>query len=254
LNDTNGIARWRPESLEVVDAEALREHKLLRTAITVLDRFLGAFEPSKLSVLDSSDRFLFDLVYTLCTRAVIDFNASVVYVDGGNHMDPYVISGLCKRYRADKDTVLSRINVARAFTAYQMVTIIESDLERTINEMAADVVVASCLSTLFQDEDLGSSESRSMYRQCIAKLKELTGKYNLITIITNYARRAHTGRRAEFKKYLYRDADKIIRFERREERKALRVWDEQKHSYIEYHPVPWNQAVLEDFLAEDAHG
>jgi hypothetical protein len=59
---------------------------------------------------------MFDLVYILCARAVLDSGCNVVYVDGGNEMDPYALSSLCKRFRVDRQEVLSRISIARAFT------------------------------------------------------------------------------------------------------------------------------------------
>lgn len=244
MGETNDVVRCKSESLL---GEEPRGYKVLHSSIAVLDRFLGGFESSKLALLHGSDAFMFDFVYTLCARAVIDLGANVVYVDGGNEMNPYKLSNLCKRYRADKRMVLSKINVARAFTAYQMVTIIDNELEKTVNEVVADVLVVSCLPTLFYDSDLQHSESRSMYRDCTNKLKELTNKYNLITIITNFDRASHKKRKPTFKKLLYLNADKIVRFEKR---KTLRVWDETKYSYIDYYPVPCNQTVLDDFLEE----
>jgi hypothetical protein len=245
LESTNQVVKYRAEPL---GAEIEREHRVLYSSVGVLDGFLGGFESSKLALLASSDRFVFDFAYTLCTRAVLDLHADVVYVDGGNRMNPHVISDLCKRYRVDKEAVLSRVSLARAFTAYQMVTIIDEKLEDTINELNAEVVLASCLPTLFYDEDLYSSESRNMYKQCIEKLEKLTNEYDLITIITDYSKRADKARSAVFNKLLHKHVDKIVRFEARERRKAMRVWDEAKYSFIDYYPVTSNQTVLEDFL------
>ncbi|MCK5547546.1 MAG: hypothetical protein KAI64_00920 [Thermoplasmata archaeon] len=243
VNGSNEIARY-DSGLRA--GEGLREHRLLYSSIKVLDGFLGGFESSKVALLDGSDRFMFDFVYTLCARAVIDLNANVVYVDGGYEMNPYKLSNLCKRFRADKHDVLSRINLARAFTAYQMVTIIDEGLEKTIKETSADVVVVSCLPNLFCDKDLNPPESRTMYRRCIARLRELTEKYNLITIVTDYGRTRHE-RRHLLKGYLHEGADRVVRFEKR---RTLRIWNESESSYVEYHPVPCNQTVLDDFLED----
>jgi hypothetical protein len=244
LGETNDYV-VEHESALLGGHEELRGYRSIRSSITVLDGFLGAFESSKLAFLDSSDRFLFDLVYMLCARAAMD-GASVVYVDGGNEMDPYALSSLCRRYRADRQAVLSRINVARAFTAYQLATIIGDDLGVILEETSAEVLVVSCMPALFCDEDIGHSESRSMFRRCLGTLKELTAKRNLITMVTNYDRRAKGNRRAFLKKLLRDSADKTARFEKHG-RRALRVWNGGVSSYIDYHPVPFNQSVLEDF-------
>jgi hypothetical protein len=233
--------------------EELREHRSVRTSITVLDRFLGPFEGSKLAFLDSSDSYMFDLVYILCARAVLDSGCNVVYVDGGNEMDPYALSSLCKRFRVDRQEVLSRISIARAFTAYQLATIIGEELGDTLERTSADMLVVSCMPALFCDEDIGHSESRSMFRRCLGTLKELTEKRNLITIITNYDKRAKGSRRALLKRFLRDGADTTARFEK-SGRRALRVWNGGISSYIDYHPVPFNQSVLEDFIGTSNGG
>ena len=107
--------------------EPLREHRALHTSLFRLDELIGGFEASQVALLDSSNRFVFDLTSLLCVQAVSTFDEELVFVDGGNSIDPYGIANICRRKGHDKGQMLSQINVARAFTAYQLVTLINED-------------------------------------------------------------------------------------------------------------------------------
>ena len=166
--------------------EPLREHKVLYTSLYPLDEFIGGFEASQVALLDSSSRFVFDLVSLLCIQGVETFDEEIIFVDGGNSIDPYGIANICKRKGNDKKHVLSQINVARAFTAYQLVTLINDRLEEMIRKSKASTLIVSCFVDLFFDKDMPWQESFQLIKRSMAKIKRLTREYNLITIITNH--------------------------------------------------------------------
>lgn len=108
----------------------LHEYRVLHTPVRVLDAFVGGLESSKLTAVQSTTNFVFDFVALLCVQAVKQFGEDVVLVDGGTSADPYAFSKLARRFGLSKEQVLSSISIARAFTAYQMVTIITESPER----------------------------------------------------------------------------------------------------------------------------
>ena len=101
----------------------------VRTLIPVLDSFIGGLRPNHLTLIDSADRMLFDLTHTLCVNGVGTLNSDVVWIDGGNSVDPYEIGRICRRFGRDPNEVLDSVRVARAFTAYQLVSLIDERLE-----------------------------------------------------------------------------------------------------------------------------
>jgi hypothetical protein len=53
------------------------------TSIAALDAFIGGFSSSQVTLIDSSDRLLFDMVHLLCINQVTGDGREVVWVDGG---------------------------------------------------------------------------------------------------------------------------------------------------------------------------
>lgn len=229
--------------------ESPKEYKVLYSGISVLDRFLSGFKSSNFYLLDGTAGFVLDFTYLLCVKAVINLG-DVVYLDGGNQINPYLISSLCKRFRVNKDEVLSKINVARAFTAYQMVSLVDA-LEKTVIETNARMIIISSFPALFCDNELWGSESGTLFRQCASKIRELTRKYATITLVTDVCGSSNE-RNKGFKKILYLNADEAVRFKQR--KKILRVWLGSKNAYMDYYPVPLNQTTIDDFLEGDLNG
>ena len=118
--------------MQVIEEEPLLHERVLDTSITQLDELIGGFRASKVALLDSDNSYSSTLMHLLCVRAISQFDEEVVWIDGGNVVDPYSISSLCKRLRLDKKDILSRVNISRAFTAYQLVTLIDEKLKEQV--------------------------------------------------------------------------------------------------------------------------
>lgn len=169
-----------------ISLEGVREHRVLKSGFLALDRFTGGFQASKLTLLDGSNGFVNDLASALCVRAVLAFGEDVVLVDGGNTADPYGMAALCRRLGADSGAVLSRVNVARAFTAYQMAALLNDRLKDAVKKSVASTVVVSSLVDLFFDKDMAWPESFQLIKRSVAALKRLAAERNLVTVVTNH--------------------------------------------------------------------
>lgn len=229
----------------------LREHRVIHTTLGQLDDFTGGFEASQVTLLDSSSRFVFDLISILCVQAVKAFGEELIFVDGGNSIDPYGIANICKRRGYDKEHVLSQINVARAFTAYQLVTLINEKLEAMVRESRASTAVISSFVDLFFDKDMAWQESFQLIKRSMAEIKKLTQELNMITIITNHGL-AKLHFRGGLRGLMYEAPDKLVRFE--SHGKGLKVVMPRKDSFIYYYPVPTYQTILDEFLLGEKNG
>ncbi|MEE9151226.1 MAG: hypothetical protein V3U20_05245, partial [Thermoplasmata archaeon] len=216
-----------------------------------LDDLIGGFTASQVALLDSSSRFVFDLTSLLCVQAIDTFREELIFVDGGNSIDPYGIANICKRRGHQKQHVLSQINVARAFTAYQLVTLINDKLEEMIKNSKASTLIVSCFIDLFFDRDMAWQESFQLIKRSLATLKKLTREYNLITIITNQGLAKLHFRRG-LRNLMYNTPDKVVRFEDR--KKGLKVSLPREDTFVYFHPVPTYQTVLDEFFKGENHG
>ncbi len=230
----------------VTTLEPLSEHRMLFFSSSRLDDLIGGFTASEMVLLDSSSRYVFDLTSMLCVLGVAAFNEEVIFVDGGNSIDPYGIANICKIKGLDKGHVLSQINCARAFTAYQLVAIINERLENMIKESRASTLIVSRFVDLFFDKDMPWQESFQLIKLCLRALKRLTVKYNLITIITNYGLAKLHFRRG-LRNVMYNTPDKLVRIE--EKKKGLLVSMPAKEESIYYYPAPTYQTLLDYFYS-----
>jgi hypothetical protein len=232
----------------VTTLEPLREHRVLYLSQSRLDELIGGFSASQVVLLDSSSRYVLDLTSMLCVSAVSAFSEEVVFVDGGNSIDPYGIANICKKRGYDKDHVLSQINCARAFTAYQLVTLINDRLENMVKESKASTLVVSRFVDLFFDKDMPWTESFQLIKRSLGTIKRLTKKHNLITIITNYGLAKLHFRRG-LRNLMYNIPEKLVRIEER--KKYLLISMPKKDESIYYYPVPTYQTLIDDFFLRE---
>src|SRR5205807_2484334 len=128
--------------------------RALTTSVPTLDRILGSFDAGKVTLIDSGSDFVFHLTTLLCVRAVMEGH-EVVFLDGGNSVDPHGMVALGKRAGLTREEILPRVHVARTFTCHQMTTLILDMLDKKIEETQAGLVVLACLPTMYLDGDVG---------------------------------------------------------------------------------------------------
>ena len=103
----------------------------------------------------------------------------VVVLDGANRFDPYVVSSFAKKASIPPESLLKRIRIARAFTCYQMATLVEEKLvallrqEEAISQMHKPWVVLLGPITTFLDEDVPERESRLLFERMLRKMEEM---------------------------------------------------------------------------------
>jgi hypothetical protein len=103
----------------------------------------------------------------------------VVVLDGANRFDPYMASSFAKKALIPPESLLKRIRIARAFTCYQMATLVEEKLiallrqEETISQMHKPWVILLGPITTFLDEDVPERETRPLFERMLGKMEEM---------------------------------------------------------------------------------
>jgi len=229
--------------VQEVVAQARAERRL-HTSVRPLDDFIGGFPSSQVTLLDSSDRLVLDLVHLLCVDQVLSEGRDVVWVDGGNSVNPYSLTGLCKRFRVRSGEVLESVNVSRAFTAYQLVTLIEEMMEAEVARTKAGLLVVTSFPDLFQDKDMWWSESLQLMRRCLSSIREVTKRHETVTLVTNLGLSKMLYKKS-LRSMMYSSADRVVRMENT--RAALKVSLVNEGRSMLYHPVPCYQRTLDEF-------
>ena len=239
LPSSEAVSAYVPDEVAQV-----RPERRLGTSVRALDDFVGGFPSSKVTLIDSSDRLVLDIVHLLCVNQVLEEGREVVWVDGGNSVNPYALTSLCKRFRVRSGEVLESVNVSRAFTAYQLVTLIEDMMEAEVARTSAGLLVVTSFPDLFQDKDMWWSESLQLMKRCLASMREVTRRHDTVTLVTNLGLSRMLYKKS-LRSLMYSSADHVLRIEN--QRAALRVSLVNEGRSMLYHPVPYYQRTLDEF-------
>ena len=139
-----------------------------------VDGFFPGFALGDFAVLHGSSAVQ-SLLTRLCVRAQLPYQlggleTNVLFVDGGNSFRLYNVSAFAQAYELDPRDVLGRIFVSRAFTAYQLTSLVFEQLQSTIEDYGSKFVVVSNLAQLYLDSDVPKKEAQEVFLQLTAYL------------------------------------------------------------------------------------
>ena len=101
----------------------------------------------------------------------------VIVLDGANRFDPYMVSSFAKKVSLLPENLLKKIRIARAFTCYQMATLVEERLvsllqqEGSIAPQHKPWVILLGPITTFLDEDVPDREVRPLFERALRKVE-----------------------------------------------------------------------------------
>ena len=99
-----------------------------------------------------------------------------IFVDGANGFDPYIVSRFARRHSLAPAHLLKEIVVARAFTCYQLFTLVRERLETMIRLHHNPLAILLGPITTLLDEDVPEREVNLLLRGMLEKLDELNPK------------------------------------------------------------------------------
>ncbi len=127
------------------------------SALQVPETQPGGKRRATLTVL-AGPGYVLDLGTTLAGRAVLS-GRTVLYVDGANAFDPYILSRLAREAGKSPRAVMQRLRLSRAFTCHQLETLLVERLPGAIAHFHPGLVVISGWSHLFHDENVPTREA-----------------------------------------------------------------------------------------------
>ncbi|MGD6805863.1 MAG: hypothetical protein ACQCN4_02765 [Candidatus Bathyarchaeia archaeon] len=164
------------------------DHPLFSLNIPTVDELFPGFQPGDFAVLYGSPSVI-SLTSLLCVRAQLPvqlggLGSNVIFIDGGNTFRIYKIARLAQLHQLNPQEVLEHIFISRAFTAYQLTSLILDKLEETVKTYKAKLVLISDIAEFFLDSGISLEESRRVYSQIISYLSDFAKKHRIIVIAT----------------------------------------------------------------------
>jgi hypothetical protein len=192
---------------------SMNEVRRLSLGFPVLDDVFPGLEFGDFAVLHgSSVSFMFS---TLSVRCQLPFardglDSSTVFVDGGNMFNPYLIAEIARSYGLDSRIVLEKVYVSRAFTAYQLSSLILEKLESALKRRRARLLIVSDVTSLFLDRDLPKVEARELFMKVCVKLSEIASERQTI-IVVGYFPEKRSRQISFFEAFLFGKCNVLIR-------------------------------------------
>lgn len=230
--------------------DALRMGRVLKSGVVALDDLVGGFRSSQVALFDSDSDYASELLHLLCVRAVAGFDEEAVWIDGGNAIEPYKLGSICRRLGLDRRDILSRINVSRAFTAYQFVSLVEDRLEEEVARCTPATIIVSSATDLFMDKDMKWMESYQLLRRCAEVVSRVTQEHETVTLVTTNTP-GRTSPDPRMTALLGDRSDEVVQIRARREGLLFRL--PRRGRTMVFSPRPWNQATLDEFGGDD-HG
>lgn len=161
---------------------------LLSLNLQCVDELFPGFTPGDFAVLYGSPSVI-SLTSLLCVRAQLPvqlggLGGNVVFIDGGNTARLYNIARLAQLHQLNTTETLKHIFISRAFSPYQLTSLILEKLEKTIETYNAKLVIISDIAGFFLDNDIPREEAQRVYSQIVSYLSNFARKHQIVLIAT----------------------------------------------------------------------
>ena len=168
--------------------QTLPAQPLLALNMRSVNRLFSGFALGDFAVLHGAPSVV-SLASLLCVRAQLPpqlggLGSDVVFVDGGNTFQLYQIARLAQFHGLNPKEALERVFISRAFTAYQMTSLIMDRLKEAVENYDAKLVIVSDIAGFFLDKDVAEEEARSVSSQVTTHLSRFAREKNVILIAT----------------------------------------------------------------------
>jgi hypothetical protein len=113
---------------------------------------------------------------------MVGHGIETIVLDGANRFDPYIVSSFARKILIPPEDLLHRIRIARAFTCYQMATLMGEKLVSLLMEdnvmvrAQKPLVILLGPLTTFLDEDVPEREVNPLLERSLRKVESLTAE------------------------------------------------------------------------------
>jgi hypothetical protein len=174
----------RPRSAHLTAAE-----QILTTGIERLDKLIQ-LATGQLVVFQGLSSSV-SLAELLCVRAQlgnpIGLDSSAIFIDGGNSFDVYATSNYAIEYGMEPSVALSRIHISRAFTYFQLVSLLTEKLPSALTHYGSKFAIVSDITGLFQDPEIkDKQEACRVFQRVLRSLSAVAEITDSLVIVTSF--------------------------------------------------------------------
>lgn len=215
-----------------------------------IDDLFGGFAEGDFAVLHGMPTIL-SLSLLLSVRAQLPFQlggleSDVVFVDGGNSFRLYQVSRFAQLHQLDPKHVLERIYISRAFTAYQMTSLVFEKLKEIADGLQSKLIIISDIAGLFLDKDVPRKEALEVFNQLTLYLSRFAEENHLMIIATFLP--YHNSKRNAFFSSVIRGRANVVLSVRPSKFGQRLVLEKHPTSCLGYADFPSENLTLDHFV------
>jgi hypothetical protein len=201
----------------------------LTSGIKQFDALFGGLEVGDMVLLEG-DTSASSFSHLLSVRSQLPaeeggLGSTVIWLDGGNTFNPYVITEFSNCIGLDPEQVLIGIYISRAFTCYQMSSLVLEKLWGGVENFRSRLVVISDLPSLYIRSDLPRKDAAKAFEPVIEELRSSPKRKEVLILITSLEQPL-AGPEGQITEILASKADIVLRMK---ERKRGVVLELKKH-------------------------
>lgn len=215
----------------LIAKEILKPEVVVKSGIKELDQLAGGFKTGEIVLLDGNSSLISSIPNQLCVNTYRTFHSHVFYIDGGMCADPYRIARYARKMEINQKEVLEHVHISRAFTVYQLTTLLQDMLEPVIRRYKPQTLIIGRFPVLHLDSDVPSREAQTLLRMNIHKIRELTTKYDIITVFTNLDETRLSNQR-NVRNILYDGVDEVVLMKQMQLTTNVELVNKQKKTMI----------------------
>lgn len=140
-------------------------------------------------------------------------NKPVVFLDGANSFDPFLISKIARKAGLSPGELLGRIHISRAFTCHQMEALVVDRLVNAFRAFNTNVAIVSGLLDTFYDQDVPFDEAYALLKTTTAELVRTAAQGARILIACPDTHLPLESRQRRFVSHLKKISNKVLRSE-----------------------------------------
>ena len=215
----------------LIAKEILKPDIVVLSGIKELDKLMGGFKQGEITYIDGDSNLISKMPDQICVNTYRTFHSDIIYIDAGMCADPYKIAQYARKMEIDQKEILEHVQISRAFTVYQLATVIQDMLEQAIQRYKPQTLIIGRFPIFYLDSDVETKEAQTLLRTNLHKIRELTTKYNLITIFTNLDKKMLTTNR-NVRKILYDNVDEVVLMKESELATHVELVNRQENTMI----------------------
>ena len=217
----------------------------LTSGIAPIDSLLGGLKPDTVALITGSDIRL-RIAESYCVRAQLPparggIDGSAFFIDGGNSFDVYLFTELARRHKLPYSRALERQLLSRAFTIYELRSLIQ-DSASVFATRGPKLLVVSEVFSLFND-DVDKEEAQRVVQEMANSVSEVSKREQVPVLMTSASRPRLLAPILEERCNV--SAEITVDDRRFRSRLFKHAWKAPTETLAEVRPGSYNQATLE---------